>query len=433
MAVAGNGKALVVVDGCRTPFLKSGTGFRDQTAYDLARIAIAALVARTGIEPHLVGRVALGTVIANLQTSNVAREAMLGAGLPPTIPATTLTQACISANAAIADGAQWILAGKAKAVIAGGTESMSDIPIRYRKRFRHKLIEAQKYRGPGDWLKFFRGLRWSDFLPEIPTISEFSTGRTMGQDCDRLAARMGVSRAAQDQYALDSHHRAARAASDGILAQEIEPVRLPPKFTQIDGDNGIRGDSSPEKLARLKPAFVKPYGTVTAGNASFLTDGAAAVLLMDEETALKEGYPRKARWLCDLFTGQDPGEELLLGPAYAIGKILTQTGLTLEQMDVIELHEAFAGQVLANLACLASTTWCRTHLGLESAVGEIPGEKLNAHGGSLSLGHPIGATGARLLTTAANRLAREKGRYALIAACAAGAMGHAIILENPDY
>ncbi len=423
-------EGIVLVDGCRTPFLKASTDFKHLNSYDLGRLALKGLVRKIQLDPELIDRVVLGTVISNLTTSNVAREALLGSGLSLKTPAFTVTQACISANAAITCGVELIQSGQARAVIAGGTESMSDIPIRYRKKFRLKLIESQKYRRFTDWFKFFRGLRFSDVLPEIPSITEFSTGRTMGQDCDRLAARIGVSRVDQDIYAARSHQLAAQATEAGILSQEIEPVRLPARFETIDSDNGIRGDSTCESLARLKPAFEKPYGTITAGNASFLTDGAAATLLMNLDTAKEQGYQPKAWIRHYAYSACNPEDELLLGPAYAISRILDQSGLSLSDMDVFEFHEAFAGQVVANLKCLESNEFAVNCLGREKSVGIVPQELLNIHGGSLSLGHPFGATGARLAATAANRLHREKGKYALIAACAAGAMGHAMILER---
>ena len=421
---------IVFIDGCRTPFLRSSTQFGDFTSYDLARLALKGLVGKTGIDKSIVDRLILGTVISNLQTSNVAREALLGSGLCEQTPAFTVTQACISANAAISAGVDLITVGQAKTVIAGGTESMSDIPIRYRKKIRKKLVASQRYRKPTDWLGFLKGLKLVDLLPEIPSITEFSTNRTMGQDCDRMAARIGISREDQDAFAARSHKLAAQATKDGILADEIVAVNVPPKFKRVEEDNGIRGDSTPEKLAKLKPAFIKPYGTITAGNASFLTDGASAVLLMDENHAKANGHQPKAWIRHYTFTARGPQEELLLGPAYAISDILYKSGLTLDDIDVFELHEAFAGQVLANLDCMASDTFAKENLNKDKAVGRIPMEKLNVHGGSLSLGHPFGATGARLVTTAANRLIRENGRYALIAACAAGALGHAMILER---
>ncbi len=425
-----DGRKVVLIDGCRIPFLRSGSGYRDLTSYDLGRLALKALLDRTQIEPGRVDRVIMGTVIARLATSNVARESALAAGFPSHVPAYTVTLACISANVAITSGTDLIRTGQADIVIAGGTESMSDIPICYRKPVRRKLLEAQRYKGPMDFLEFPKGIGLKDLLPEIPSIAEFSTGRTMGEDCDRLAARLGISREAQDEYALQSHLAASRATMEGILAGEIEPVRVPPDFQPIAVDNGFRADTSLEKLKSLKPAFVKKYGTVTAGNSSFLTDGAAATLLMAEDAARSLGYKPKARIRAYAYSAQDPGEELLLGPAYAAPKALDAAGLGLSDIDVFEFHEAFAGQILANIQCLASESFAREKLGRAGRMGDIPMEKFNTLGGSLSLGHPFGATGARLVTTAANRLIRENGTFALVAACAAGAMGNAIILER---
>lgn len=422
----------VVVDGCRIPFLKSGTDFKDLTAYDLARMALKALLHRTQIAPEKIDRVIMGNVIVNNKFSNVARQAMLGAGLPNTIPAYTVTLACVSANQAITDGVDLIETGRADVIVAGGTESLSDVPITYRRRFRDKLVETQKYRGALDYLKFLKGFRFSDLLPDVPAIAELSTGRTMGQDCDRLAARLGVTREEQDEYALRSHQLAAKAWESGLFADEVLPVRVPPKFAAVERDNGFRGDSTLEKLQSLRPAFVKPYGTLTAGNSSFLTDGAAMTLLMAEDVAHALGYRPKAAVRAYAYSAQDPKEELLLGPAYATPKALDAAGLTLKDIGVFEFHEAFAAQILANLKCLASDTFARENLGRKKAVGEVPMDKFNTMGGSLSLGHPFGATGARLVTTAANRLAREDAEFALVAACAAGAVGNAMVLERVE-
>ncbi len=424
------GRKAVLVDGCRIPFLRSGTAYRDLTPYDLGRLALKALLTRTMIEPAKVGQVIMGSVISRLATSNVARESALGAGFPIQIPAFTVTMACISANVAITTGVDLIRTGQADVVVAGGTESMSDIPISYRKPMRQKFMEAQRYKGPLDYLQFLKGMNLKDLLPEIPSIAEFSTGRIMGEDCDRLAARLGVSREEQDEYAVRSHLAAAAATKEGLLAGEIDPVMVPPDFRPLREDNGFRADTTLEKMASLRPAFVKKYGTVTAGNSSFLTDGAAAVLLMAEDTAKALGYTPKASIRAYAYSAQDPQEELLLGPAYATPKALDLAGLELLNMDVFEFHEAFAGQILANLKCLASDRFAGEKLGRSRKVGDVPMEKFNTLGGSLSLGHPFGATGARLVTTAVNRLIREDGTFALVAACAAGAMGSAIILER---
>ncbi len=428
--VVSHGRKAVLIDGCRIPFLRAGTGYGDLMSYDLGRLAIRSLVERTQIEPDLIDRVIMGCVIANLATTNVARESALGAGLPVSIPAFTVTMACISANLAITTGVDLIRTSQADIVIAGGTESLSDIPICYRKPMRKKLMEAQRYKELRDYLGFSKGIGLRDLLPEIPAIAEFSTGRAMGEDCDRLAARLNVSREEQDNYAVRSHLAAAQATAEGSLRDEVETVLVPPDFKPIDKDNGFRGDTSLEKMASLKPAFVKKYGTVTAGNASFLTDGAAVCLLMAEEVAAALGYTPKATIRAYAYTAQDPYEELLLGPAYATPKCLSMAGLSLSDISVFEFHEAFAGQILANLKCLASDEFARDKLGRLEKVGEVPLEKFNTLGGSLSLGHPFGATGARLVTTAANRLIKEGGTFALIASCAAGATGNAIILER---
>lgn len=425
-----NGRRAVLVDGCRVPFLRAGTEYGNLTSYDLARYAIKGVIDRVGIEKNSVGHVIMGTVISNIQTSNIAREAALAVGLPDKTPAFTVTLACVSSNQAITSGVDLIHNNQADVVIAGGTESMSDIPIRYRKRFRQKLIETQKYKKAFDYLKFIKGLRFSDLLPEIPSISEYSTGRTMGLDCDRLAARLGVTREEQDEYAVRSHLSAAKATEHGLFDDEIVPVMVPPKFKAILKDNGPRADTTMEKMKTLRPAFMKPYGTLTAANSSFLTDGASAVILMGEDTAKELGVKPKAAINEYVYTAQDPQEELLLGPAYATPKLLDKTGLILKNIDVFEFHEAFAAQILANLKCIDSTQFAKDKLGKTKKVGQIPMDKFNTLGGSLSIGHPFGATGARLVTTTANRLIREGGQFGLVASCAAGAVGNAILMER---
>ncbi|MEP0007891.1 MAG: thiolase family protein [Balneola sp.] len=420
----------VLVDGIRTPFLKSGTDYNDLMAYDLGRYAIQGLLARNAVDPSSIDRVIMGNVIQEVRTSNVARESALGAGISNTVPAFTIALACISSNQAVASGVDLIRSGQAKIILAGGTETMSDIPVRFKKKFRQKVLEARKYKSPLDFLKFLKGLRPKDLLPELPAIAEFSTGETMGKSADRMAARFGVSRKDQDEFAMRSHHLAAKATQEGLLDDEIFPVKVPPKFSVVNNDNGFRSDTSIEKLAKLKPAFIKPHGTITAGNASFLTDGASASFIMEEQTALSLGLKPKAYLREYNFVSQDPKDELLLGPAYATPKVLDKMNLKLEDIDVFEIHEAFAGQVLAVLAALDSENFAKESLNRDSKVGLIPMDKINTMGGSLSLGHPFGATGVRLVTTAANRLHHEGGKYALVTACAAGGQGHAIILER---
>lgn len=423
-------KKVVLIDGCRIPFVKAGTEYRSLMAYQLGKMAIQGLLAKTRLDAKHVESVVMGTVIHQLRTSNVAREAALAAGLPFSSTCHTVSLACISANRAIADAANQIALGQAKIVIAGGTDSVSDTPIMFSKSMRQKLFDAQKMKGAGEYLRFAASLRPADLVPDRPAIAEFSTGKTMGQDCQVLADRIGVSRQEQDDFALRSHHLAALAQREKWFDAEMIAAEFPPKFIPVTRDNGVRGDSTIEKMNALPPAFVRPNGTITAANSSFLTDGAAVVLLMEEQTAREMGFVPKASIKSYCFTAQNPADELLLGPAYATAKVLDQTGLRLQDISVLEFHEAFAAQVLANLKCLDSDKFAQEKLGKSHKIGTPDIDTLNLWGGSLSIGHPFGATGSRLVTTAANRLIKEKGQFALIASCAAGANGHAMILER---
>ncbi len=426
-----NDNSPVIVAGCRTPFLRSGTDFKHFSSYDLARIVLKGLVDRSGLNAHGIDQVIFGCVLNEPQTSNVAREALIGANLPLRIPAHTIAMACISSGRAISVGAGMIASGAADIIVAGGTEALSNIPILLRRPLRRKLMDMRRLKTPIDWVKWIGRLRPRDFIPELPEIAEFSNSLTMGQSSDRLSAQWGVSREEQDRFALRSHQCAARATEEGLFAKEILPTPLPPKFKKtIIRDNGIRGDTSLEKLSKLPPAFYFPFGSATAGNSSFLSDGGAAVLLMSNRKAKDLGYQPLARIKGFTFTGCDPYEELLLGPAFAVPKLLEQTGASLSSIDVFEFHEAFAGQVLANLRALDSESFARERLGRESKVGEIDIERLNARGGSLSLGHPFGATGARLLINCCNRLRHENANLGLIASCAAGGLGHAMLIER---
>ncbi len=428
MSKLNHNREVVWIEGGRTPFLRAQTDFKSFSAYDLGRLAVAGLISKTKLDGNDVDHVYFGNVIQDINTSNIAREIGLAAGLPGTVPATTLSMACISSNITVTAAMESILAGHKNCAVVGGAEVMSDIPIRFRKKFRQKLLETQKYRKTSDWLRFLKGVRPSDLLPEIPSISEFSTGETMGQSCDKMCAKYGVTREEQDAYAIRSHQLAFKATETGSLEKEIVPVSV--RDVIVNSDNGIREDTTPEKLASLRPAFIKPHGTVTAGNSSFLTDGASAALVMEKEFALQNGYQPKAILRSSSYVAQRPGDELLIGPAFAVPKVLDEMKLGLGDIDVFEFHEAFAGQVVTVLKALASEGFANERLGKKKAVGNVPIEKLNRWGGSLSIGHPFAATGVRLITTAVNRLVHEEGRYALIAACAAGGQGHAMIVER---
>ena len=421
---------IVLIDGCRTPFLRSETEFLNTMTYELGQLAIKGLISKTGIDPKIVDSVVMGCVIHTLKTSNLAREAALTAGISNKTPCHTVTQACISANRAIVAAIGELATGQAEVVIAGGADSASETPIGYKKHMRTKLMKGKKIRSTGDMIKFALGFKLKDFLPEIPDISEFTTKRTMGQDCDIMVAKHKVGRIEQDEFAKRSHDLAEEAWKNGFHEKEVIPVEIEPDFKMIKRDNGIRSGTPIEKLAKLKPAFDRKHGTLTAANSSFLTDGSAVCLLMTESKAKELGLTPKAEIVDYCFTGQRLEDELLLGPAYAMSKVLDKAGLNLDDIDVFEIHEAFAGQVLTNIKCLANEHFCKTELNKEKPVGQIDMTKVNNWGGSLSIGHPFGATGARLLTTSANRLIEENGKYAMLSACAAGAHGHAMIIKK---
>lgn len=423
-------KNVVVVGGVRLPFALTSTIYEDQLAVDLQRLAIQGLLTQTALSKDDIDYVICGNVIQEVRTSNIAREAAINAGLPTTIGAHTVAQACISANAAICSGAQMILAGKANVVIAGGVETFSDVPIRLTRPIRQKLITMSKATKKGGTLGAIRhmlkGLKMKDLSLETPAIANFTTGEVMGVSSDRLAAKFGVSRKEQDEFSVRSHVMAAKAHADGFYINEVVP------YKGSTTENGIKGDSTVESVGKLKPAFVKPHGTHTAANSSFLTDGAAASLIMSEEKALQLGYKPWAYIRDWSFKACDPFEELLLGPTYCSQEILSRNNLNLEtDIGVYEIHEAFAGQILSNLTAMSSQTFADEKFNGKK-VGTVDIDRMNTKGGSLALGHPFGATGSRLVTTASRRLQQENQRFALLAACADGGMGHACLLERYD-
>ncbi|XP_065185117.1 trifunctional enzyme subunit beta, mitochondrial-like [Sycon ciliatum] len=425
---AASGKRnIVLVDGVRTPFLTSGSDYKKLMPHDLQRAAFQGLLNRTGIAPGDVDHIVVGTVIQEVKTSNIAREAALGAGFSDRVPAHTVTQACISSNQAMAAGVGYISAGQADVVVAGGVDFMSDVPIRFNRKLRPILLQLNRAKTMGQRLSLLAKLRPGHIVPEAPGVKEFSTDEIMGESADRLAAAFGVSRREQDDFARRSHQNAQNAHIDGHL-EDIVPTFVPGASKPVTADNGVRV-STQEQMAKLRPAFVRPYGSITAANSSFLTDGASAVLMMTEEKALAMGFKPKAYLRDFVFMSQDPKDQLLLGPAYCTPRVLEKAGLKLSDISVFEYHEAFAGQILANLKALDSDYFCKEYMGLSGKVGQVPMDKLNLWGGSLSIGHPFGATGCRLVTYAANRLRKEGGRYALVAACAAGGQGHAMIVE----
>lgn len=426
----GSDRRVAIVAGVRTPFARSGTQLQGYTAIELGRLAVAELMQRTGLDGSLVELLVFGTVVHNVIAPNIAREVALLPHFPRTLQAYTVARACASANQAITDAADQIGLGHADIAIAGGAESLSQVPILHSRGMSDVLIAASKARSMSERVATLARLRPRDLVPITPAIAEPSTGETMGQSADKMAKINGVSREAQDQFALRSHQRAAAGFDDGRLAAEIAPVAVPPKFdSMLASDNLVRRDSTYERLAALKPVFDKTYGTVTAGNASPLTDGAAAVLLMSEAKARALGVQPIAYIRSYAYAAVDPAEQLLQAPVLAAPVALKRAGLSLRDIDLVDMHEAFAAQVLSNLQGLASRTWA-ARAGFSEPVGEVDPERLNVMGGSLSIGHPFGATGARIVTTLANELARRNAQFGLLTVCAAGGMGHAMVLER---
>ncbi|CAG9859487.1 unnamed protein product [Phyllotreta striolata] len=426
-----NGQNIVLVDGVRTPFLMSGTDYAKLMPYELAKEALSGILKKTGVPKEAIDYVIYGTVMQEVRTSNIAREASLAAGYSDKTPSHTVTMACISSNVAMTTAIGLINSGVYETIVCGGVEFMSDIPIKHSRKMRSLMLKANKAKNLQQRLALLATIRPDFFVPDLPSIAEFSSGETMGHSADRLAAAFGASRKEQDDFALRSHKAAQEASEKGYLT-DIMPFQVPGSSKVVDKDNGIRV-STPEKLASLKPAFVKPHGTITAANASFLTDGASACIVTTEEKCKQLGLKPKAYLRNFLYVSQDPIDQLLLGPAYGTPRILEKAGLTPKDIDVWEFHEAFAGQILANLKALDSDWFAQKYMNRQSKVGAPDIGKFNNWGGSLSIGHPFAATGVRLAMHTANRLVREDGQFGLVAACAAGGQGVAMILErHPD-
>ncbi|MBI3926523.1 MAG: acetyl-CoA C-acyltransferase [Armatimonadetes bacterium] len=421
---------VVVVDGVRTPFVRAYTDFKDLTAVDLAKVAVRELLERVEIDPEQIDEVIMGCVLPSVHSPNVAREVVLGLGLPHRIPGYTLARACASSAQALISAVEGIYAGEYQVVLVGGTESMSNVPVPYKKSVVDTLQALSRARSFPARMKALSGFNLEDLVPSPPDIAEPATGKTMGQHAEMMARKNGISRQAQDEFALRSHQNAAAARQTGKTAEEVCTVWAQPRFEPVDEDNFVRADTTLEKLSSLKPSFDRRYGTLTAGNSSGLTDGAAALLVMSESKAAELGYKPLVAVKSWSSVSIDPSEQLLLGPAYAIPEALEKAGLALADMDLVDLHEAFAAQVLSVLSKLESVDFAKKELGRDMPVGSIPPEKVNVNGGSIALGHPFGATGARMTLMTARELERRKARYGCISICAAGGMGTAIILER---
>ena len=401
------------------------------TAVELGTLAVRDLLSRAELDPASIDSIVYGTVVHSVAAPNIAREVGLGAGVSPKTPAFTVSRACASANQAITSAAQDIMTGHADTVIAGGSEALSDVPLLVSKGMRNALIAANRAKSIPAKLKAFSRIKPRDFSPTAPAIAEPTTGESMGESAERMAKENGITREAQDAWALRSHKFAAAGTADGRLKAEIVPVYVPPKFEKVlESDNGIRNDTTLEKLASLKPVFDRKYGSVTAGNASPLTDGGSAVLLMSAERAQAEGREVLGYIRSWAYAALSPRDQLLQGPAYAAPLALERAGLTMKDIDLWEIHEAFAAQVLSNFQAMDSAEFARDKLGRPEKTGLIDEDHINVMGGSIALGHPFGATGGRLTVTLLEEMKRRGVQFGLITVCAAGALGFAMVVER---
>ena len=427
-------RRVVIVGGVRTPFARLRTAFSHLSALDLGKIVCGELLQRVDIDPSEIEQVVYGQVIPSLSAPNIAREIVLGTGMPRDIEAYSVSRACTTSYQSAVNISQAIRDGMISCGIAGGAESASDVPIAVSPELRDALFEANSARSVGQRMKAFANVGWQrilHLLPDPPNLTEPSTGETMGEAAERMAKDFAIPREEQDALAHRSQVRAGEAWEKGRFAEDVMPVHIPPEYREtIERDNLIRADSNLEKLAKLRPVFDRKNGTITAGNSSPLTDGASALLLMTEEKARALGLPILGAIRSYAFTAMDPAKHLLLGPATAAPRALDRAGLELKDMDLVDMHEAFASQVLCVLRSWESRAFAEKELGRSRPTGTVDWDTFNVNGGSIALGHPFAATGARQIFQTLRELARRDGEFALCTACAAGGMGAAVVLER---
>ncbi|MFW5875415.1 MAG: acetyl-CoA C-acyltransferase [Myxococcota bacterium] len=431
MAKKKNGRRAVVVGGVRTPFVKAFGDFLLMDTIALADAATKSLLERTDLPHQEIEGIVWGGVILPGLAPNVAREVALDLKLPSSVEGRTVTRACASGLQAVTDAVAAIERGDADVMIAGGSDSTSNAEVKLPQKVVHAMAPVAF--GKASTLQDYVGvlaqmMPLHEILPKMPKIAERTTGEVMGESAERMAKRNEITREDQDELAYQSHRRAAAAIESGRFDREVAPVQTP-DGNWVHRDNIVRGDTSAEKLGKLRPAFAKD-GTVTAGNASPLTDGAAAVLLMSEEKAKALGYEPMAAFRSWSYVGVDPADQLLIGPALAVPKALDRAGMKLSDADLIDFHEAFAAQVLSVVKALGSDGFARQRLGRDQAVGQVDPSKLNVHGGSIAIGHPFGATGARMVTTMANELKERNVETAVLGICAAGGLGAGAVMER---
>ena len=424
-----NHRGVALVASARTPFLNTATAYSPLMSYELAAYAIQGIMQRCPSAIDDLGLVTMGTVLHEVNTTNVAREAMLKAGLSSRIPAYTVAMAGISPNVGVSNICDMIVLGRIKVGLAGGTDNFSDVPIRLSQPVRRSAMKLRNQSTITGYLNAVKSLRLKDLALDIPKSADYTTKLTMGQSCEAMVERFGVSRLASDEYTFRGQHNAMQAIEQGYLAEQIVPITV--------GDNHISQDQAPRmsslaQLSALKPVFAES-GIITAGNSSKFSDGAGAVLLADVDYAKQHQLDIQALIVDYEWSGVDDlNHEMLLGPAMTIPALLKRQQLRFSDIDVWEIHEAFAAQILINRTCMADAEFVQSRFGADYPFGDIPMDRLNLWGGSMSLGNPFAATGIRLLQTAAQRLKQQGGRYAIVSTCAGGGLGAACLLENID-
>ncbi|MER2473273.1 acetyl-CoA C-acyltransferase FadI [Photorhabdus laumondii] len=427
--VTQQGDRIAIVSGLRIPFAKQATSYHDIPAVDLGKSVVSELVTRSGLLPEKIDQLVFGQVVQMPEAPNIAREMVLGAGLSVSTDAYSVSRACATSFQAIANVAESIMAGTVNIGIAGGADSSSVLPIGVTKSLARTLVEMNKAKTLSQRLKLLSRLKFRDLLPVSPAVAEYSTGLRMGDTAEQMAKTYRISREDQDALAHRSHILAAKAWEQGLLVDEVMTAHFPPYREALLEDNNIRKNSVLTSYAKLRPAFDRKYGTVTAANSTPLTDGAAAVILMRESVAKALGTKPLGYLRSYAFSAIDVWQDMLLGPSYATPIALDRAGITLKDLTLIDMHEAFAAQTLANLKMFASDEFARNKLGRAQAIGEVDMDKFNVLGGSIAYGHPFAATGARMVTQVLNELRRRGGGLGLTTACAAGGLGTAMVLE----
>ncbi|BAX52335.1 3-ketoacyl-CoA thiolase [Photobacterium damselae subsp. piscicida] len=423
------GERIAVVSGLRTPFARQSTAFTQVPAVDLGKLVINEMLQRLDFDPKLIDQLVFGQVVQMPEAPNIAREIVLGTGMNVHTDAYSVTRACATSFQAVANVTESILSGSIEIGIAGGADSSCVLPISVSKKMAATLLALSKAKTMGQRAKLFSQLSLKDLMPVPPAVAEYSTGLSMGQTAEQMAKTHQITRQDQDALAHRSHTLAAQAWRDGLIRDEVMTAFPEPYRAWIDKDNNIREDSSLESYAKLRPAFDRKYGSVTAANATPLTDGAAAVLLMSEGRAKALGLTPLGYIRSYAFAAIGVEKDMLMGPSYATPLALDRAGISLSDLTLIDMHEAFAAQTLANVKMFGSAQFARDKLGRDHAIGEVDMDKFNVLGGSIAYGHPFAATGARMITQTLRELQRRGGGLALNTACAAGGLGAAMILE----